>query len=317
MARDPVKLFLQMMAVERNASKRTLEAYGQDLSDLEAFADHDLLALGEADLARFFEHLDALGLTGATLQRKRSAIRQFYRFCVGESYILVDPSRKIPAAKKAQVLPKIISREEVESLISAAELKGPHHALRLKCLIEIAYASGMRVSEIVSLPLDAVMKDPAYLIIKGKGGVERLVPLNPSARVAIKAYLDVRELFVAKAFSHQVDSLDGSERATRKGDKANGFLFASRGGDGYLTRRRVGQLLDEAAINAGIDPARVSPHVLRHAFATHLLEGGADLRVVQTLLGHADISTTQIYTHVAGERLREVVETHHPLSRKS
>ncbi|WAC48513.1 tyrosine recombinase [Asticcacaulis sp. SL142] len=298
MARDPVKQFLQMMAVERNASKRTLEAYGQDLSDLEAFAGNDLLALGEAALARFFEHLDALGLTGATLQRKRSAIRQFYRFCVGESFILADPSRKIPAAKKAQTLPKIISRDEVESLISAAELKGPHHALRLKCLIEIAYASGMRVSEIVSLPLDAVMKDPAYLIIKGKGGVERLVPLNPSARVAIKDYLGVRELFLAK------------------GDRGNSFLFASRGGDGYLTRRRVGQLLDEAATNAGIDPARVSPHVLRHAFATHLLEGGADLRVVQTLLGHADISTTQIYTHVAGERLREVVETHHPLALK-
>ncbi|GGZ42021.1 tyrosine recombinase [Asticcacaulis endophyticus] len=298
MARDPVKQFLQMMAVERNASKRTLEAYGQDLSDLAAFAGNDLLALGEADLARFFEHLDALGLTGATLQRKRSAIRQFFRFCVGESFMLTDPSRKIPAAKKAQVLPKIISREEVEALISAAELKGPHHAIRLKCLIEIAYASGMRVSEIVSLPLDAVMKDPAYLIIKGKGGVERLVPLNPSARVAIKDYLGVRELFVAK------------------GDKGNSFLFASRGGDGYLTRRRVGQLLDEAALNAGIDPARVSPHVLRHAFATHLLEGGADLRVVQTLLGHADISTTQIYTHVAGERLREVVETHHPLALK-
>ncbi|OYW79094.1 MAG: recombinase XerD, partial [Asticcacaulis sp. 32-58-5] len=282
-ARDPVKLFLQMMSVERNASKRTLEAYGQDLSDLEAFAANDLLALGEANLARFFEHLDALGLTGATLQRKRSAIRQFYRFCVGESFIEIDPSRKIPAAKKAQTLPKIISREEVEALISAAELKGPHHAIRLKCLIEIAYASGMRVSEIVSLPLDAVMKDPAYLIIKGKGGVERLVPLNPSARGAIKDYLDVRELFVAK------------------GDKGNGYLFASRGGDGYLTRRRVGQLLDEAAVGAGIDPARVSPHVLRHAFATHLLEGGADLRVVQTLLGHSDISTTQIYTHVAGE----------------
>ncbi|MDC7675297.1 tyrosine recombinase [Asticcacaulis machinosus] len=298
MKRDPVKQFLQMMAVERNASKRTLEAYGQDLGDLEAFAKNDLLALNEGDLARFFEHLDALGLTGATLQRKRSAIRQFYRFCVGESFIQVDPSRKIPAAKKAQVLPKIISREEVEALISAAELKGPHHAIRLKCLIEIAYASGMRVSEIVSLPLDAVMKDPAYLIIKGKGGVERLVPLNPSARAAIKDYLEVRELFVAK------------------GDKGNGFLFASRGGDGYLTRRRVGQLLDEAAVGAGIDPARVSPHVLRHAFATHLLEGGADLRVVQTLLGHSDISTTQIYTHVAGERLREVVETHHPLSGK-
>lgn len=301
MSHDPVKIFLQMLSVERNASPRTLEAYGQDLLDLQMCLNVDvkaLLKLSEADIAKFFQTLDARGLASSTLQRKRSAVRQFYRFCVLEALIDSDPSRKIPAAKKEQTLPKILSRDEVDTLIRAAESKDPHQAARLQCLIEIAYASGMRISEIVSLRLDSVQKDPAFLIVKGKGGHERLVPVNPSARAAIKAYLVIRPLFLGAK------------------DKANPYLFASRGADGYLTRRRVGQLLDEAAREAGIDPTRVSPHVLRHAFATHLLEGGADLRVVQTLLGHADISTTQVYTHVATARLREVVERHHPLSEK-
>ncbi|CAL4867053.1 Tyrosine recombinase XerD [Asticcacaulis sp. MM231] len=296
---DPVKQFLQMMAVERNAAKPTLEAYGRDLSDLAETLEvtpTGLLGLGEAGLARYFTILSERGLSPATTQRKRSAVRQFYRFCVAENLSSADPSRKIAAAKKGLSLPKILSRDEVEALITACEAKNPDQATRLECLIEMAYASGMRISELVSLRLDAVQRDPAFLIIKGKGGVERLVPLNPSARLAIKAYLDIRGAFLPSK------------------DQANPFLFASRGAEGHLTRRRVGQLLDEAADQAGIDRARVSPHVLRHAFATHLLEGGADLRTVQTLLGHADISTTQIYTHVAGERLREVVESHHPLA---
>lgn len=298
---DPVKQFLQMLAVERNAAKPTLEAYGRDLGDLADTLNvtrTGLLELGESDLAHYFTLLSERGLSAATTQRKRSAIRQFYRFCVAENLAAADPSRKIAAAKKGLTLPKILSREEVEALIAASGAKDPHQAVRLECLIEMAYASGMRISELVGLKLDAVQRDPAYLIIKGKGGVERLVPLNPSARAAIREYLEIRPAFLPA------------------GDKNNPFLFASRSADGHLTRRRVGQLLDEAAVNAGIDPARVSPHVLRHAFATHLLEGGADLRTVQTLLGHADISTTQIYTHVAGERLREVVESHHPLARK-
>ena len=297
---DPVKQFLQMMAVERNAAKPTLEAYGRDLADLQDMLGVNgtgLLALSETDVGRYFEDLSARGLSPASLQRKRSAVRQFFRFCVAENLMTADPSRKVAAAKKGVKLPKILSREDVDALIAAADAKDAHQATRLQCLIEMAYASGMRISELVGLKLDAVARDPAYLIIKGKGGVERLVPLNPSARAAICEYLDIREHFLAR------------------GDKANPYLFASRGKEGHLTRRRVGQLLDEAAVNAGIDPARVSPHVLRHAFATHLLEGGADLRVVQTLLGHADISTTQIYTHVAGERLREVVEMHHPLAK--
>ncbi len=297
---DPVRQFLQMMAVERNAAKPTLEAYGRDLTDL---ADtlgvtlSGLLGLGEGDIARYFTLLSARGLSSASLQRKRSAIRQFYRFCVAETLMAGDPSRKIAAAKKGLSLPKILSRAEVEALIVACEARDPHQAIRLKCLIDMAYASGMRISELVGLRLDAVQRDPAFLIIKGKGGVERLVPLNPSARLAIRAYLDIREAFLPAK------------------DQANPYLFASRSAEGHLTRRRVGQLLDQAAVQAGIDPARVSPHVLRHAFATHLLEGGADLRTVQTLLGHADISTTQIYTHVASERLREVVESHHPLAK--
>ncbi len=293
---DPLKAFLQMMTVERNAARPTLDAYGRDLADLKETCG-DLLGLDEAALARWFADLDRRGLSSATLRRKRSAARQFYRFCVTENLLTVDPSRKIAAAKKGLKLPKILARDEVEALISAADAKDPHQAIRLRCLIEMAYASGMRISELVGLRLDAVARDPAFLIVKGKGGVERLVPLNGPARTAIKAYLDIRGAFLQAK------------------DQANPFLFASRGAEGHLTRRRVGQLLDEAAVNAGIDPARVSPHVLRHAFATHLLEGGADLRTVQTLLGHADISTTQIYTHVASERLREVVETHHPLAK--
>lgn len=299
---DPVNQFLQMMAVERNAARPTLDAYGRDLEDLSqtlGVSPSGLLALGEGDIARYFATLDERGLASSSMQRKRSAVRQFYRFCVSENLCASDPSRKIAAARKGLKLPKIISRDEIEALIEAAGLKDKSQAIRLRCLIEMAYASGMRISELVSLRLDAVVRDPAFLIIKGKGGVERLVPLNPAAREAIRAYLDIRGAFLQSR------------------DQANPFLFASRGADGHLTRRRVGQLLDEAAMNAGIDPARVSPHVLRHAFATHLLEGGADLRTVQTLLGHADISTTQIYTHVANERLREVVETHHPLAKSA
>jgi integrase/recombinase XerD len=166
-------------------------------------------------------------------------------------------------------------------------------------MVELLYASGLRVSELTALPLAVLARDPAYLIVKGKGGKERLAPLNLAARAAVKAYLEVRPRFLPA------------------GDKANPWLFPSRGKGGRLTPRRLAQLLDEAAADARIDPARVSPHVLRHAFATHLLEGGADLRVVQTLLGHADIATTQIYTHVASERLGEVVRTKHPLAKKT
>jgi integrase/recombinase XerD len=190
----------------------------------------------------------------------------------------------------------------MDRLIAAASARDGVQGLRLGCMVELAYASGLRISELTGLTLAALARDPAYLIVKGKGGKERLAPLNETARAAVKAYLEIRPQFLPKG-----------DKAKREG--GNPWLFPSRGAAGRLTPRRFAQMLDEAAADAGIDPARVSPHVLRHAFATHLLEGGADLRVVQTLLGHADIATTQIYTHVAEDRLREVVETKHPLAK--
>jgi integrase/recombinase XerD len=293
--------FLEMMSVERAAARNTLMAYQRDLADAAAFLGgrgRDLSDASAEDIEAYFTALGARGLSPATAARRRAAVRQFYRFVLGESWRSDDPSRRVEAPKKGRSLPKVLSRQEMDRLIAAAGARDGGQGLRLACMVELAYASGLRISELTGLTLAALARDPAYLIVKGKGGKERLAPLNETARAAVKAYLAARPQFLPK------------------GDKANPWLFPSHGAGGRLTPRRFAQLLDEAAADAGIDPARVSPHVLRHAFATHLLEGGADLRVVQTLLGHADIATTQIYTHVASDRLREVVETRHPLAKK-
>jgi integrase/recombinase XerD len=292
--------FLEMMSVERAASPNTLTAYKRDLADAAGFLGrrrHDLSDAAATDVEAYFADLGARGLSPATAARRRAAVRQFYRFVLGEGWRADDPSRRVEAPKKGRSLPKVLSREEMDRLIAAAAARDGAQGLRLACMVELAYASGLRISELTGLTLAALARDPAYLIVKGKGGKERLAPLNAAAREAVKAYLDVRAGFLPK------------------GQKANPWLFPSRGKGGRLTPRRFAQLLDETAADAGIDPARVSPHVLRHAFATHLLEGGADLRVVQTLLGHADIGTTQIYTHVATDRLTEVVASKHPLSK--
>jgi integrase/recombinase XerD len=293
--------FLEMMAVERASARNTLTAYGKDLAEAVAFLKargRDLSSATSEDIEAWFAAMGAAGLSPATAARRRATARQFYRFVLGEGWRTDDPSRRVEAPKQGRPLPKVLSRDEVERLIAAASARDGAQGLRLACLIEITYASGLRVSELLALPLTALARDPAFLMVKGKGGKERLAPLNDAARTAVKAWLEVRKTFIPK------------------GDAANPWLFPSRGKGGRLTARRFSQLLEEAAAGAGIDPARVSPHVLRHAFATHLLEGGADLRVVQTLLGHADIATTQIYTHVAGERLAEVVRTRHPLAKK-
>lgn len=294
--------FLEMMAVERAAAKNTLTAYSRDLSDAQGFLTarkRDLAAASAEDIEAYFQALSDRGLSPATAARRRAAVRQFYRFVLGEGWRQDDPSRRVDAPKQGRPLPKVLSRDEVDRIIAAAAARDGAQGLRLGCMVELIYASGLRISELTSLRLDVLARDPAYLMVRGKGGKDRLAPLNDAARVAVKAYLEARKTFLPK------------------GDAANPWLFPSRGKGGRLTPRRFAQLLDEAAADAGIDPARVSPHVLRHAFATHLLEGGADLRVVQKLLGHADIATTQIYTHVAGDRLREVMATKHPLSRKS
>jgi integrase/recombinase XerD len=293
--------FLEMMAVERAAAKNTLAAYGKDLADAQGFLSargRGLHDAGAEDVEAYFVELGARGLSPATAARRRAAVRQFYRFVLGEGWRDDDPSRRVDAPRKGRPLPKVLGREEMDRIIAAAAARDGAQGLRLACMIELAYASGLRISELTALPLAVLARDPSYLIVKGKGGKERLAPLNEAARAAVRAYLEARKAFLPKA------------------DKANPWLFPSRGKTGRLTPRRFAQLLDEAAADAGIDPVRVSPHVLRHAFATHLLEGGADLRVVQKLLGHADIATTQIYTHVAGDRLAAVVADKHPLAKK-
>ena len=293
--------FLEMMAVERAAAHNTLAAYAGDLTDAGGYLTTQGKGLADAtaeDIEAYFASLGVRGLSPATAARRRAAVRQFYRFVLGEGWRDDDPSRRVEAPRKGRSLPKVLSRDEMDRLIQAASARDGAQGLRFGCMVELAYASGLRISELTALPLAALARDPAYLIVRGKGGKERLAPLNDTARAAVKAYIEVRARFLSK------------------GEKANPWLFPSRGKAGRLTPRRFAQVLDEAAAGAGIDPARVSPHVLRHAFATHLLEGGADLRVVQKLLGHADIATTQIYTHVASDRLREVMQTRHPLARK-
>jgi integrase/recombinase XerD len=296
-----IDAFLEMMAVERAAARNTLTAYGKDLADAGGFLagrGRDLADASSEDIEAYFAHLGAMGLSPATAARRRASVRGLYRFVLGERWREDDPSRRVDAPKKGRPLPHVLSREDVDRLIAAAGERDGAAGLRLGCMVELLYASGLRISELLALPLAALARDPAYLIVKGKGGKERLAPLNAAARTAVQAYLPARKSFLPA------------------GARDNPWLFPSRGKSGALTPRRFAQMLDEAAALAGIDPAKVSPHGLRHAFATHLLEGGADLRTVQKLLGHADIATTQIYTHVAEGRLRAVVEAAHPLGRK-
>jgi len=231
-----------------------------------------------------------------TTARRLSALRQFHKFLFAEGVRPDDPTTQLDSPRLGRPLPKILDEAEVAMLIAAARRRDGAEGKRLICFVELLYATGLRVSELVALPLSR-LREERFLLIAGKGGKERLVPLSVPARAALSEYAAVRGEFLAEG-------------------AASRYLFPSRGAEGHLTRRRCGQLLKELAIEAGIDPARVSPHVLRHAFASHLLDHGADLRSVQQMLGHADIATTQIYTHVQGERLRALVETHHPLARR-
>ena len=292
-----IEAFLEMLSAERGARANTLDAYARDLEDARAEVHGGLRAASAAAIEAYVAGMARRGLSAATARRRISALRQFYRFLLSDNVRGDDPTSRLDAPKRARVLPKTLSTEEIERLITAAETP------RDRALIELMYGAGLRVSELVSLPLRAAPKPgQEHMIIEGKGGKERLVALGRPALAALALHLEARAGALPKGEKQR-------ERAQR-------WLFPSASAaDGKLTRRRVAQVLETAAAKAGMDPARVSPHVLRHAFATHLVEGGADLRTVQTLLGHADIATTQIYTHVAEGRLRTLVQTKHPLAR--
>ena len=293
-----VEAFLEMLSAERGARANTLDAYARDLEDARANVRGALSTAGADAIEAYVAGLAGRGLSAATTRRRISALRQFFRFLLQENVRGEDPSSRLDAPKRGRTLPKTLSPEEIGRLIAAAETP------RDVALIELLYGAGLRVSELVALPLRAAPKPgQAHMIIEGKGGKERLVALGRPALAALEAHLTARTAALPKTEPQR-------ERAQR-------WLFPSASAaDGKLTRRRVAQILEQAAVKAGMDPTRVSPHVLRHAFATHLVEGGADLRTVQTLLGHADIATTQIYTHVAEGRLKTLVETKHPLARK-
>ena len=291
--------FIEMLSAERGASKNTEAAYSADLKNLEAFLARrkQKPVTANADALRaYLKSLDYLGMTPRTVARRLSVIRQFFRFLLAERRREDDPASTLDSPRLGRSLPKVLSRVEVDRLIEAAQAKGGDGG-RMETLLEILYGTGLRVSELVTLPLTAAERDPTMLVVRGKGDKDRLVPLSDPARAAIAKWLHVRA-------------------ATLGEDETSRYLFPSRGRTGHLTRQRFAQLLKESALAAGIDPARVSPHVLRHAFASHLLEAGADLRSVQLMLGHADIATTQIYTHVIPEKLRSLVEDKHPLARR-
>lgn len=291
--------FLEMQSAERGASVHTLDAYRRDLLDYAGFLAKKgrVLTNGSAaDVRAYLAALSGAGLKASTQARRLSAMRQLHRFLLDEDIRTDDPTSAVESPKRARPLPKIVTEDQTQALIDAAAGFDGAEALRLLCIVELLYASGLRVSELVTLPLASVTGERRTIMIKGKGGRERLVPLGAPAREAIKTYLTVRNRFLPQL------------------EKAQRYLFPSRGREGHLTRRRVAQLLKDLAIEAGVDPRKLSPHVLRHAFASHLVAHGADLRSVQQLLGHADIATTQIYTHVQDERLRKLVAEKHPLA---
>ena len=305
-----IALFLDMLAAEQGASANTLAAYQRDLEDLSRFVTQrkqTLKDIGTDGLRDYLSELDSRGFKPASAARRLSALRHFFRFLMAETLRKDDPAAILTGPKRGRPLPKVLSIADVDRLLACAKqaidaaLDRPAEKLRasrLACLLEILYATGLRVSELVALPQSAARRDARMIVVRGKGDKERLVPLNEAARLAMSAYLAA------------MDATKGAQKPA----PASKWLFPSFGDSGHLTRQHFARELKELAQHAGLSPKAVSPHVLRHAFASHLLHNGADLRIVQTLLGHSDISTTQIYTHVVEERLKSLVRDLHPLA---
>ena len=298
--------FLDAQAAERNAARNTLLAYGRDLRDFALWADRRGTTLGGAtrsDIEAYLIFCEAQGLTAATRARRLSAVRQLYRFAFDEGWRPDNPGLRLHGPRQPASLPATLTEVEVDALLGAAAALGrdEKERLRNRCLFEMLYAAGLRVSELAELPVAAARGDPRMILIRGKGGKERMVPLSGPARQALAAWLDLRDR--------------DDEAARARGRPPSRHLFPDTSAAGHVTRQKIHTLVKQAATAAGLDPARVTPHTLRHAFATHLLAGGADLRVIQTLLGHADLATTEIYTHVLDAHLRTLVLDHHPLAR--
>ncbi|MGG7566362.1 tyrosine recombinase [Rhodovulum sp. DZ06] len=295
--------FLDAMAAERGAAANTLAAYRRDLEDFAAHVGRDFHDADRADIEGYLAALEAAGLSRATRARRLSSIRGFFAFQMSEGWRGDDPAQRLTGPAPKRGLPKALTEEEVSRLLAAAE-PGPEAkptALRRFCLVQLLYAGGLRASELVDLPVSAARGDPRMILVRGKGDKERMVPLSPPARAALAAWLAARDA--------------GDAAKVKAGAKPSPWLFPSRGAGGRLTRARLWQILKELSVQAGISPAKVSPHVLRHAFATHLLANGADLRAIQAMLGHADLSTTEIYAHVLDARLKDLVLTAHPLAK--
>ncbi len=300
--------FLDAQAAEAGAARNTLLAYGRDLRDLSDWLGHRRLSL--ANLTRdqiedYLTHCDAQGLSRATRARRLSAIRQFTRFALEEGWRTDDPALRIAGPGRAKRLPKTLERAEVEALLDAAGRTGRTQTDRARniCLIELLYATGLRATELVSLPVAGCRGDPAVLVVRGKGGKDRMVPLSNPARAALREWIALRDAAPHGSALHRMLQGPGAR-----------WLFPAIGAEGHMPRQSLSRLLTLMAIEAGVAPSRVTPHVIRHAFATHLLEGGADLRSIQMLLGHADLGTTEIYTHVLDQRMRDLVLNHHPLA---
>lgn len=303
-----ISAFLDAQAAESGAARNTLLAYGRDLRDVAGWLAGRGGALARIRREQIEDYLagcDAEGLSRATRARRLSAIRQFTRFALEEGWREDDPAIRISGPGRAQRLPRTISQDQVSALLEAAPQTGRSATDRARntCLIELLYATGMRVSELVALPVAATRGDPQMLLIRGKGGKDRMVPLTDAARAALADWLAIRD--------HAPDDSALGRLLAGKGAR---WLFPAPGAAGHMPRQSFGRLLKDIAAAAGLDPGPISPHVIRHAFATHLLEGGADLRVIQTLLGHADLGTTEIYTHVLDARMRDLVLNHHPLA---
>ena len=310
-----VDAFLDMLTAERGAALNTRQAYWRDLADVSLYLRNERnVEIDKATTQDIQTYLKDLSekthvkgqnkgkIAVRTVARRLSALRQFYRFIVSEGQRDDDPTTTIESPKQGRTLPKTLSEAEVEQLIKTAGAAGTPESVRLVCLLEMLYATGLRVSELVGLPMSAIGEGQQFIMIAGKAGRERMVPLSDAAQKALTDYTNVRKRFI------------NSEGAATQ----EPWVFPSRTSDsGHLTRQRFAQLLKDLARAAEVDEDRVSPHILRHAFATHLLSRGADLRSVQKMLGHADIATTQIYTHIVGENLEKTVEEKHPLSKKS